>query len=79
MIVIIGIVITGGMLMFGNDLSGFGRRVMLLVLGGGLVLGATQVIGLLFSADTSGASYSLEEPLYRNVPASQHTTATNPE
>ena len=79
MIVIIGIVITGGMLMFGNDLSGFGRRVMLVVLGGGLVLGATQVIGSLFSADTSGASYSLGAPLYRADAAPATSPTQSPE
>ena len=61
MIVVIGIVVAGGMLMFGNDLSGFGRRAMLLVLGGGLVLGAVQVVSSLFES-TSGASYVLERP-----------------
>ena len=61
MIVVVGIVVAGGMLMFGNDLSGFGRRAMLLVLGGGLVLGAVQVVSSLFES-TSGASYVLERP-----------------
>lgn len=61
-IVIIGIVVMGGMLMFGNDLSGFGRRVMLLVLGGGLVLGAVSVVGTLFdTTETSGALYGVGE------------------
>jgi type IV secretory pathway VirB2 component (pilin) len=61
MIVIIGIVVMGGMLIFGNDLSGFGRRIMLLVLGGGLVLGAVQVVGALFATSTSGAIYEAAE------------------
>lgn len=65
MIVIVGIVVTGGMLIFGNDLSGFGRRAMLIVLGGGLVLGAVQVVSTLF-ASAAGASYSLEHPLLKD-------------
>ena len=73
MIVVVGIVVAGGMLMFGNDLSGFGRRAMLLVLGGGLVLGAVQVVSSLFSS-TSGASYVVEQPL--NAPALSHETAS---
>lgn len=56
-IVVIGIVVIGSLLMFGNDLSGFGRRVMLLVLGGGLVLGSVTVVGNLFSEATTGAIY----------------------
>lgn len=64
MIVIVGIVVTGGMLIFGNDLSGFGRRAMLIVLGGGLVLGAVQVVSTLF-ASAAGASYSVERPLFK--------------
>ena len=58
MVVIVGIVIMGGMLIFGNDLSGFGRRVLLLVLGGGLILGSVQVVTSLFNKPAAGALYA---------------------
>lgn len=59
LVVIVGIVIMGSMLIFGNDLSGFGRRVLLLVLGGGLVLGSIQVVSKLFNAGRqAGALYA---------------------
>lgn len=79
MVVVIGIIVMGGMLIFGNDLSGFGRRIMLLVLGGGLVLGAVQVVGTLFSS-TSGASYELHDlPEYSTpLPATELTGAKRP-
>ena len=58
LVVIVGIVIMGGMLIFGNDISGFGRRVLLLVLGGGLVLGSVQVVSKMFGNSQAGAIYA---------------------
>lgn len=43
----------GGMLIFGGELNDFARRLMYLVLVAGILLGATQIVGL-FGA--SGAS-----------------------
>ena len=45
--------IAGGMLIFGGELNDFARRLMYVVLVAGILLGATQIVGL-FSA--SGAS-----------------------
>ena len=47
------VAIAGGMLIFGGELNDFARRLMYVVLVAGILLGATQIVGL-FSA--SGAS-----------------------
>ena len=43
----------GGMLIFGGELNDFARRLMYVVLVAGILLGATQIVGLF---DASGAS-----------------------
>jgi type IV secretion system protein VirB2 len=47
------VAITGGMLIFGGELNDFARRLVYVVLVAGILLGATQIVGL-FGA--SGAS-----------------------
>lgn len=58
LIVIMAIVIVGALLIFGNDLSGFGRRMLLVVLAGGMILGATTVVSKLFNSGAAGASFA---------------------
>jgi len=48
----------GGMLIFGGELNDFARRLMYVVLVAGILLGATQIVGL-FGA--SGASIGLPD------------------
>ena len=52
-IALAAVAIAGGMLIFGGELNDFARRLMYVVLVAGILLGATQIVGL-FSA--SGAS-----------------------
>ena len=54
-IALAAVAIAGGMLIFGGELNDFARRLMYVVLVAGILLGATQIVGL-FSA--SGASIS---------------------
>ena len=50
--------VAGGMLIFGGELNDFARRLMYVVLVAGILLGATQIVGL-FGA--SGASIGIAE------------------
>ncbi|MHB8287414.1 MAG: TrbC/VirB2 family protein [Caulobacteraceae bacterium] len=52
-IVILGIVVGGGTLIFGGDLNGFARSVLLIVAFGAFILGATSIITTLFPNATS--------------------------
>lgn len=52
-IALAAVAIAGGMLIFGGELNDFARRLMYIVLVAGILLGATQIVGL-FGA--SGAS-----------------------
>ena len=53
LIALAAVAVAGGMLIFGGELNDFARRLMYVVLVAGILLGATQIVGL-FSA--SGAS-----------------------
>ena len=55
-IALAAVAIAGGMLIFGGELNDFARRLMYVVLVAGILLGATQIVGL-FGA--SGASIDL--------------------
>ena len=55
-IALAAVAVAGGMLIFGGELNDFARRLMYVVLVAGILLGATQIVGL-FGA--SGASISL--------------------
>jgi type IV secretion system protein VirB2 len=50
--------IAGGMLIFGGELNDFARRLMYIVLVAGILLGASQIVGL-FNA--TGASIGIAE------------------
>lgn len=57
-IALAAVAIAGGMLIFGGELNDFARRLMYVVLVAGILLGATQIVGL-FGA--SGASIGISE------------------
>jgi type IV secretion system protein VirB2 len=57
-IALAAVAIAGGMLIFGGELNDFARRLMYIVLVAGILLGATQIVGL-FGA--TGASIGLAE------------------
>jgi type IV secretion system protein VirB2 len=52
-IALAAVAVAGGMLIFGGELNDFARRLMYVVLVAGVLLGATQIVGLF---DASGAS-----------------------
>ena len=58
-IALAAVAVAGGMLIFGGELNDFARRLMYVVLVAGILLGATQIVGL-FGA--SGASIGAVEP-----------------
>jgi len=57
-IALAAVAVAGGMLIFGGELNDFARRLMYVVLVAGILLGATQIVGL-FGA--SGASIGTVE------------------
>ena len=57
-IALAAVAVAGGMLIFGGELNDFARRLMYVVLVAGILLGATQIVGL-FGA--SGASIGVIE------------------
>lgn len=57
-IALAAVAVAGGMLIFGGELNDFARRLMYVVLVAGIMLGATQIVGL-FGA--SGASIGTVE------------------
>ena len=57
-IALAAVAVAGGMLIFGGELNDFARRLMYVVLVAGILLGATQIVGL-FGA--SGASIGIPE------------------
>lgn len=56
-VALISIVLFGAMLAFGSDFSGFGRRIPLILLGIGFVMGAVTIVDTLFSGSTTGALF----------------------
>ncbi|MFN7024520.1 MAG: TrbC/VirB2 family protein [Pseudorhizobium sp.] len=62
-IALAAVAIAGGMLIFGGELNDFARRLMYIVLVAGILLGATQIVGL-FGA--GGASVGAAETLRRS-------------
>lgn len=65
-IALAAVAIAGGMLIFGGELNDFARRLMYIVLVAGILLGATNIVGL-FGA--TGASIGL--PNEQTSPISQ--------
>ena len=54
--------IAGGMLIFGGELNDFARRLMYIVLVAGILLGASQIVGL-FGATGSSISIAGQRPV----------------
>ena len=52
--------IAGGMLIFGGELNDFARRLMYIVLVAGILLGASQIVGL-FGATGASVGISAEQ------------------
>lgn len=59
-IALAAVAVAGGMLIFGGELNDFARRLMYVVLVAGILLGATQIVGL-FGA--SGSSIGTAGPV----------------
>ncbi|PRD43718.1 conjugal transfer protein TrbC [Phyllobacterium phragmitis] len=64
-IALAAVAVAGGMLIFGGELNDFARRLMYVVLVAGILLGATQIVGL-FGA--SGASVGNIESTIPSTP-----------
>ena len=52
-VAVIGIVVAGAVLIFGGELNDFARRLCYIVLVAGILLGATQIVGLFGSSGSS--------------------------
>lgn len=55
--------IAGGMLIFGGELNDFARRLMYIVLVAGILLGASQIVGL-FGATGASIGVAIEQPIF---------------
>jgi type IV secretory pathway VirB2 component (pilin) len=60
-IALAAVAIAGGMLIFGGELNDFARRLMYVVLVAGILLGATQIVGL-FGATGATIGSVIEPP-----------------
>ncbi|NRP21808.1 hypothetical protein LPJGGPFB_05067 [Ensifer adhaerens] len=60
-IALAAVAVAGGMLIFGGELNDFARRLMYLVLVAGILLGATQIVGL-FGATGATIAGGVELP-----------------
>jgi type IV secretion system protein TrbC len=58
-IALAAVAVAGGMLIFGGELNDFARRLMYVVLVAGILLGATQIVGL-FGAGGASIGVPLE-------------------
>lgn len=67
-IALAAVAIAGGMLIFGGELNDFARRLMYIVLVAGILLGATNIVGL-FGA--TGASIGLPDEQITSVTQSE--------
>jgi type IV secretion system protein TrbC len=65
-IALAAVAIAGGMLIFGGELNDFARRLCYIVLVAGILLGATQIVGLFGS---SGASIGVPPEAHAQAPA----------
>ena len=66
-IALAAVAVAGGMLIFGGELNDFARRLMYVVLVAGILLGATQIVGLFGAGGASigepqAASVTAPEP-----------------
>jgi type IV secretory pathway VirB2 component (pilin) len=58
-IALAAIAVAGGMLIFGGELNDFARRLMYVVLVAGVLLGATQIVGLFGATGATIGAVSL--------------------
>ncbi|MCO5135370.1 MAG: TrbC/VirB2 family protein [Zhengella sp.] len=65
-IALAAVAIAGGMLIFGGELNDFARRLCYIVLVAGILLGATQIVGLFGS---SGSSIGVPLKAHEQAPA----------
>lgn len=65
-IALAAVAIAGGMLIFGGELNDFARRLCYIVLVAGILLGATQIVGLFGS---SGSSIGVRLEAHEQAPA----------
>jgi type IV secretory pathway VirB2 component (pilin) len=61
-IALAAVAIAGGMLIFGGELNDFARRLMYVVLVAGILLGATQIVGLFGATGASIGSVADRSP-----------------
>lgn len=61
-IALAAVAIAGGMLIFGGELNDFARRLMYVVLVAGILLGATQIVGLFGASGASIGTLADEAP-----------------
>ena len=64
-IALAAVAIAGGMLIFGGELNDFARRLMYVVLVAGILLGATQIVGLFGASGASIGDIADEAPRAR--------------
>ena len=64
-IALAAVAIAGGMLIFGGELNDFARRLMYVVLVAGILLGATQIVGLFGASGASIGTPADEAPQAR--------------
>lgn len=64
-IALAAVTIAGGMLIFGGELNDFARRLMYVVLVAGILLGATQIVGLFGASGASIGTPADEAPQAR--------------
>lgn len=64
-IALAAVAIAGGMLIFGGELNDFARRLMYVVLVAGILLGATQIVGLFGASGASICTPADEAPQAR--------------
>lgn len=62
-IALAAVAVAGGMLIFGGELNDFARRLMYIVLVAGILLGATQIVGLFGATGASVAHFQAVEPV----------------
>jgi type IV secretion system protein TrbC len=62
-IALAAVAIAGGMLIFGGELNDFARRLMYVVLVAGILLGATQIVGLFGATGASIGSLEVQTDL----------------
>jgi type IV secretion system protein TrbC len=61
-IALAAVAVAGGMLIFGGELNDFARRLMYVVLVAGILLGATQIVGLFGASGASIGPLAAEAP-----------------